>query len=278
MARMPSFLAIGDVLLDVLLRRGDGTHAARALARPGGSAANAAVWAAAAGAVARCAGRVGDDAAGRALRAELEARGVDARLAVDPELPTGVAADVDGRPAVDRGATARLVPGDLDGLLDVDVVLISGHLLGFPETRPAAAAALSARGPAWRAVDGGVRTHDPGLLDGADALFLAAEPESDPEPLARAAGERQRLVCVTLGEAGAVGVLDGELARAAPPVVHPGPARGAGDAFAAGVLVALASGHGLEDALVAGCALGAAAAGATDGWPAARPGPSGPAR
>src|SRR5215212_7091735 len=55
----------------------------------GGSAANTAAWLAAAGAEPVLVGTVGDDERGREARAGLVAHGVDARLAVDPELPTG---------------------------------------------------------------------------------------------------------------------------------------------------------------------------------------------
>ena len=49
-----------------------------------------------------------------------------------------------------------------------------------------------------------------------------------------------------------------------------GTALGAGDAFAAAVLVALAGGERLGDALAAGCRCGMLAASAADGWPAPR--------
>jgi sugar/nucleoside kinase (ribokinase family) len=268
MGRVVSFVSVGDVLLDVLVARGAGPHDAAVRARPGGSAANAAVWAVAAGASARCVGRVGDDDVGRALRDALVRHGVDARLSVDEDAPTGVAAEVDGLPAVDRGATATLRPEHLDDSTDADVVLVSGHLLAFPDTRRAGSAALREGAARWRAVDAGRTALEPGLLAGADALFLDGGRVDDPEALARTLGARHRLVCVTLGPAGVIGVLDGEAERAAPPSVHAGPARGAGDAFAAGTLVALAAGLDLAEALARGCTLGAAAA--ADGWPPRR--------
>ena len=48
------------------------------------------------------------------------------------------------------------------------------------------------------------------------------------------------LACVTLGARGAVAVLDGQLERAEPPTARLQEAPGAGDAFAAALLVALA--------------------------------------
>lgn len=267
---VPQFTSVGDVLLDVSLRRGARRHDAAARVRAGGTSANAAAWAAAAGASSRCVGRVGDDLAGRALRQALEERGVEALLAVDPELPTGVVAVVDGELSVDRGASARLSPDDVRGRVAADAVLVSGHLLRHDDTAWTAAAALDEARAAWIAVDAGRGLAARAEVAAANALFLHAEDDRDPERTARSLGETHRLVCVTLGPAGAVGVLDGAPARAEPPAVHPGEATGAGDAFAAGVLVALASGSSLEQALARGCELGAVAAASPDGWPTIR--------
>ena len=68
------FLAVGELLVDVVAA-GAG-HGARIRVRPAGSAYNAAVAAAAAGADAAVIGTVGDDAAGRMIVRELEAHGV----------------------------------------------------------------------------------------------------------------------------------------------------------------------------------------------------------
>jgi sugar/nucleoside kinase (ribokinase family) len=69
--------------------------------------------------------------------------------------------------------------------------------------------------------------------------------------------ERFRLVCVKLGPRGAVASLDGEICEAEPAKVEPGDRLGAGDAFAAGLLVSLVRGASLAGALAAGCELGA---------------------
>jgi sugar/nucleoside kinase (ribokinase family) len=57
-----------------------------------------------------------------------------------------------------------------------------------------------------------------------------------------------------------VAVLDGRLETSRPEPVDNASPVGAGDAFAAGLLVALARGAGLRDALEAGCSLGATVA------------------
>src|SRR5712692_1782246 len=113
-------------MIDVVVA-GQG-HDAVARLGPGGTAANAAVWAASLGAESAAVGAVGDDAGARFLRAELERRGVEARLAVDPAERTGTFVLADGRLHVDRGANAMLAPAALPPLADADAVLVSGYL------------------------------------------------------------------------------------------------------------------------------------------------------
>src|SRR3989304_736396 len=86
-------VTVGDVMVDVrveaaALDEGGGVHG-RVMIRPGGSASNAAVWAAEAGARARVHGRIGSDVAGALVRDELIARGVEPALAMDPSADTG---------------------------------------------------------------------------------------------------------------------------------------------------------------------------------------------
>jgi sugar/nucleoside kinase (ribokinase family) len=250
-----TFLAVGDVMVDVTAL-GAG-HGARISLTPGGSAVNAATWAAIAGADATVVGRVGDDLGGRALRMELEERGVGADLSVDFEAATGTFLVADGEIRADRGANARFSPDHLPDRLEADVVLVSGYLPG-----PTVAEALERAEGVWLALA-------PGLLDplprGANAI-LVDEVEarrltgSAPEEAARMLGERFRLACVTCGADGAVAMLDGQGETARPEPVDNASPVGAGDAFAAGLLVALARGAGLREALEAGCSLGRAVA------------------
>jgi len=245
------FVAVGDVMVDVTAS-GVG-HGARISLGAGGSAVNAAIWAAVAGADATVVGRVGDDLGGRALRTELQERGVRGDFSVDFEAATGTFLVADGEIRADRGANARFSPDHLPDPLEADVVLVSGYLPG-----PTVATALERAEGMWLALA-------PALLDplppGANAI-LVDEIEarrltgSGPEDAARMLGDRFRLVCVTCGADGAVGVLDGSLQTSRPEPVHNKSPFGAGDAFAAGLLVALADGAGLRDALEAGCSLG----------------------
>jgi len=74
------FVAVGELLVDVVAE-GSG-HDARIRTRPAGSAFNAAVAAAAAGAESTVIGTVGDDPAGRMILAELGAAGVQVKETV----------------------------------------------------------------------------------------------------------------------------------------------------------------------------------------------------
>jgi sugar/nucleoside kinase (ribokinase family) len=247
-----TFFAVGDVMVDVTAL-GVG-HDTRISITPGGSAVNAAIWATSAGADATVVGRVGDDLGGRALRTELQERGVGVDFSVDFEVATGTFLVVDGEIRADRGANIRFSPDELPKPLEADVVLVSGYLPG-----PTVTAALERAQGAWVALA-------PGFLDplplGANAILVDDVEArrltgSAPEEAARVLGERFRLACVTCGADGAVAVLDGRLETSRPEPVDNATPVGAGDAFAAGLLVALARGADLRDALEAGCGLGA---------------------
>jgi sugar/nucleoside kinase (ribokinase family) len=229
-------------------------HAAKITLAAGGAAANAAVWAGACGAESTVVGRVGDDLAGRAVRAAIESRNVRADLSVDPDARTGTFLVVDGEVRADRGANARFSPAHLPERLIGDAVLVSGYLP--PET---VAAALRQADADWIALA-------PGLLDplpeGANAVLVDEDEArrltgADAEGAARALGADFRLACVTSGAAGVTAVLDGRLERSAAERVDGGEVVGAGDAFAAFLLVALARGHGLPRALESACRAGA---------------------
>ncbi len=253
----PTFVAVGDVMVDIAVT-GAG-HEARIEIAPGGSAANAAVWAAACGADSTVVGRVGDDFAGRALRSALEQRGVRTELTVDSEARTGTFLVVDGEIRADRGANAQLRPEHLPDRLEGDAVLVSGY--APPET---VEAALDRAESDWVTLAPGFLEQLPAsadavLVDESEAQGLTA---LDAEDAARSLGRTFKLACVTR-----VAVLGGRLEQAAAPEVEPVRSVGAGDAFAAGLLVALAGGADLADALGSACRLGAAAAASEDPWP-----------
>jgi ribokinase len=243
------FVAVGELLVDVVA--GGSGHDAHIRLRPAGSAFNAAVAAAAAGAQATVIGTVGNDAAGGMILTELGAQGVRGEVTV-AEGQTGTFLLVDGEIRVDRGVAHDLV---LPTRIDADAVLVSGHV-------PAAAEALSRADARWVALDAArLRELPPGgnvlLANDAEARSLTGH---EPEAAARSLAERYELACVTRGPLGAVAVHGDRLeTAAADPVEGDGP--GAGDAFAAGLLVELARGADLADALAAACRLGSLAAG-----------------
>ena len=282
----PDVIAVGDVMVDARVEAEalrDGGHVAgQVRLRPGGSAANAAAWARTAGATAAVVGRVGDDFAGRALRAELARRGVEALLALDPEASTGVVLALGEALVAERGATARLEPEDVPAPLEAGAVLVSGYVLLQEDSGPAGRVALERASSPWRAVDAA----SAGLLEAygrerffaataAASVLLVNEDEAfvltdeEPELAARALADLYRLVCVKRGAQGAVACFEGRLERAeAPPVAVVDPL-GAGDAFAGVLLAGLARGRPLRDALRDSCRAGAAAAAAAESWPVA---------
>jgi sugar/nucleoside kinase (ribokinase family) len=280
----PDVIAVGDVMVDArveaeALRQG-GHVAGQVRLRPGGSAANAAAWAASAGAVAAVVGRVGDDFAGRALRAELAERGVEALLALDAEAPTGVVLTLGERVVAERGATARLRPQDIPAPLDAGAVLVSGYVLLQPDSGSAGRAALERAASPWRAVDAASAV----LLEAygrerffaataAASVLLVNEDEAfvltdeEPELAVRALADLYRLVCVKQGAQGAVACFEGSFERAQAPSVDVVDPLGAGDAFAGVLLAALVRGRPLDEALRESCGAGAAAAAAAGSWP-----------
>jgi sugar/nucleoside kinase (ribokinase family) len=283
----PTFLAFGDVMLDILVDTVSAPepHAARIRVLPGGSAANAAVWAAACGADAIAAGRVGSDAAAVMLRRALETRGVASRLAADASSYTGsVLVLGDGRARrvlADRGANARLAEGDLPAEIEPNVLLVSGYVLLQADTGEAAGAVLAASRAEWRAVD----TASAALLEnfGVERFLAVTEPANAvvvgaaearlltgcgrAHEAAATLGERYRLVGVKLGPEGAVAALDGDVRAARSESVETVDETGAGDAFTAAFLVAVARGESLDGALSLAARCGALAAASPGSWP-----------
>jgi ribokinase len=292
-------VVLGDVMVDVVCRL-DGPLAlgsdapARIEFGYGGSASNVAAWAAVDEARSSdapvLAGRIGADERGRAAETQLRATGVITRLAVDPERPTGTCVVLVGprgeRSMVpDPGANDRLGDGDLP-----DEVLVPGahlHLTGYSlvrrGSRPAARSAIARareRGMTVSVDPSSAALLSPRFLDelaGVGVLLpnfeeaVALSGEVDAERAASVLARRVPEVVVTLGPDGALWT-DGRSLRRVAAAGGAGGAvldtTGAGDAFAAGFLVARLSGAGPEGALHAGCRLAAIAV----RTPGARPG------
>lgn len=274
-------LVVGDAGLDVLARY-DGTivpgddqraHVRTAL---GGAGANTAAWLAHLGAPTVLIGRIGDDPAGRQVRAELGAAGVECVLTVDPRAGTCcvvVLVDEHGQRTMlaDRGAGARLAATDLPAelLAGAQHLHLSGYVLLDEGSRPAGIAMLAA------AMSAGLTTSvDPqaaALLTAPDrflaavagvdlllpntaelaALTGATDPASARELLAVVGA-----VAVTRGPDGACWIDRHGLTTVTAQRVECVDSTGAGDAFDAAALVAWLAGAEPATALRAGVTAG----------------------
>jgi sugar/nucleoside kinase (ribokinase family) len=277
---MIRLVCVGDLMVDVLaqlpgpLAPGSDTPATVTILG-GGAAANVAAWAAHTGAAASFVGRVGDDALGRRAVAELMAAGIEARVDLDPDRPTGtciVLVDPSGERTMVPSVGANAAPGAYSLPDSADWLYLSGYALLSEPSREAALGALTtARELGWSiAVDAasaaplrgvGAETFLGWL--GTDVLLFANADEAlvltgmdEPAGSAAALAARTGQTIVKLGAGGALWS-DGSTVRSMPAV----PAdvldsTGAGDAFAAGYIcdsgdVAARLGSAVELAAVA---------------------------
>jgi 2-dehydro-3-deoxygluconokinase len=175
---MSALGAIGEGLAELSVA-GDGSEVALAA---GGDVANVCVMAARMGAVARLAGRIGDDALGARLELFWQQAGVDVRfLRRDRGAPTGLyvnerALDLSHRFTYWRAGSAgsRLQPSDVDDafFVDLGVVVVSGITLAVSSTSAATADDGVARAARRGAQVCCVLNHRPAL--GGDVRRLAA--------------------------------------------------------------------------------------------------------
>jgi ribokinase len=268
------FVAVGDVMVDVVCAElpapSSRVHADVSV-RAGGSAVNAALSAVAAGAAATVIGRVGSDPSGNFVAAALAERGIDMRLARDPEQTTGAAVALGSSVVAHRGANARLSLADIPERVDADALLVSGFALFQEGSAPAARAALERFVGRWAAVDlASPRLAGDANLDElatiANVILATAEEARaligvEPEEAARIFASRFAVACVKLGEKGAIAAQGDRLERAAARRVARHSAFGPGDAFAGTLLVALARDDPLNRALELACEAGARSAG-----------------
>ena len=277
-------VVVGSLNLDLVVRMermpepGETVLASGYAEHAGGKGANQAVAAARSGGRVAMVGRVGDDAAGRGLRAGLEADDVDVAEVRTVDAPTGRALiEVDdageNRIVVVPGANARWTATDLPrGLLSrADVVLLQREV---PDDVVAAAVALVADSggrsvlnlsPAGRPGDAVLQALSVLLVNESEAISLASDGRERGEPAspreaaralaARIGGE----VVVTLGARGVVHAgPDGE-GHVQAFAVEAVDTTGAGDAFAGALATAMDEGAALPDGLRFACAAGALA-------------------
>lgn len=249
--------------------------------RAGGSAVNAAAAAVAAGSSAAVIGRVGSDPPGDLVAAELEAHDIEAHLARDQELPTGIAISLGDDPSspsvlANRGANARLSPDDVPDVLEADCLFVSGFALFQAGSSEGARAALDRFAGAWAGVDvssprlaAAARDFDLGDDAGRRTVVLVTADEAramtgeEPEEAVRTLASRFSIACIKLGEQGAIAASADRVERGAVDPVSRRSPFGAGDAFGAALLVALAAGTPLGRALDLACTAGASAAGSS---------------
>lgn len=263
------FVAVGDVMVDVLCGElpspGSRIHADVTI-RAGGSAVNAAVAAQEAGASATVIGRVGEDASGDFVASSLSAREVEALLARDRELTTGAAVALGSSVVAHRGANARLSPEDIPDVIAADVLFVSGFALFQSGSAAAARAALERFSGNWAGVDlASPKLAADAHLDGANVVLATADEAraltgAEPEEAVRVLASRFTVACVKLGAAGAVAAQGDRIEQAAAAPVERSSPFGAGDAFGAALLLALARGEAVGSALELACEAGARAA------------------
>jgi sugar/nucleoside kinase (ribokinase family) len=287
---MTRVVVVGDLMTDAVAR------ARYALARAsdtpaivtmhgGGSGANISSWLAVEGAEVAFIGRRGADITGRNRDMELMGYGVDARLVMDPERPTGtcvVLVTHKGERTMlsDPGANAALSPEDLprDLFTSGTHLHLSGYTLINEGSRDAGLAALdmARRGGMSISIDCASsapleRTGAEPFLEwtnGAKLLFANTDQakvltgRDDPEAAAKVLTAWFPQVVIKMNSEGALWYSNGRpdpVHVAADPVDKIVDGTGAGDAFSAGFLPAWLEGKPPAEALSSGCRLAAKA-------------------
>jgi ribokinase len=272
-----------ELLVERAPRPGETVTAERTARRPGGKGANQAVAAARAGARVRMIGRIGADPAGARMLEALREERVDTHaVAALPGVPTGTAyitvtADGENTIVLERGANARLSPGDVAAeraafagaavMLAQLEVPIDTVTAAVRAARDAGVRTVVTLAPAQAVPDELLAGLDPLLVNEHEAGFLLGSGDGDVAEDAERCARRllglgPRSVVITLGAAGAV-VADatGVWRMPAGTVDEVVDTTGAGDAFAGALAAALADGASLADAVGAGMTAGAQAVG-----------------
>ncbi|MCG5219573.1 sugar kinase [Streptosporangium sp. KLBMP 9127] len=287
---MTRVVVVGDLMTDAVARaryplaRASDTPAIVTM-HGGGSGANVASWLAVEGSDVAFIGRRGADITGRNRDMELMGYGVDARLVMDPERPTGtcvVLVTHKGERTMlsDPGANAALSPEDLprDLFTSGTHLHLSGYTLINEGSREAGQTALefARRAGMSISIDSSSsapleRTGAESFLEwthGAKLLFANADQakvltgRDDPAAAAKVLTAWFPQVVIKMNTDGALWYTNNR----AEPVRVPAESvdrvvdgTGAGDAFAAGFLSPWLTGKQPSDALAAGCSLAAKA-------------------
>ncbi|PRX97333.1 carbohydrate kinase family protein [Allonocardiopsis opalescens] len=285
---MTRVVVVGDLMTDAVARakyplaRGSDTPAAVTM-HGGGSGANIASWLAIEGIDVAFVGRRGADITGRTRDMELMGYGVDARMVMDPERPTGTCVILvthkgERTMLTDPGANAALSPEDIPpDLFSPDAHLhVSGYTLLSDTARAGAQTAIQYAEQTRMSISVDAGSRAPldragaeSFLEwsaGAKLLFANIEQATvltgreEPEQAAKVLTAFYPQVVIKLGAEGALWYSNGRpepVHAPAEPVEAIKGGLGAGDAFTAGFLPSwLASKHP-GDALAAGNRLAA---------------------
>lgn len=287
---MTRVVVIGDLMTDVVARaelalaRGSSTPA-HVHTYGGGSGANVAAWLGFEEIDVALVGRRGTDINGRTREMELMGYGIDARMVMDPDRPTGTCVVMithKGQRTMltDPAANAALSPDDIPAeVFGSDAHLhMSGYTLLNEGSRVAAQTALDMADRAGMSVsvDGGSasplkRAGGESFLEwsqGARLLFVdGAEAEvmtgrEDPAAAAKVLSAWYPDVVVSSRSEGALWCGNGQgdpISVAGAPIERNVDDTGAGDAFVAGFLPSWLDGKPPADALTAGTYLAARA-------------------
>ncbi|HEX2315031.1 MAG TPA: sugar kinase [Thermomonospora sp.] len=287
---MTRVVVVGDLMTDTVARaayplaKGSDTPAAVTM-HGGGSAANVASWLAIEGTEVSFVGRRGSDIAGRNRDMELMGMGVDARLVMDPERPTGscvvlVTHKGDRTMLSDPGANAALLPEDIPADLFTQGahLHLSGYALLNEGSRKAAQHALGLARKAQMSISVDAGSSSPLKRVGAEPFLEwtqgarllvvnTAEAEvltgrEEPQAAAKVLTAWYPQVVIKMAADGALWYTNGR----PEPIVAPAESvdkivdgTGAGDAFIAGFLPPWLDGKPPAEALAAGCGLAARA-------------------
>lgn len=257
---------------------------------PGGKGANQAVAAAKLGADVRLVGRVGNDTFGQALLDGLRSQGVSVQdVAIDPSNPSGVAmilldADGQNRIVAAYGANTACDEEQLDAaksaMADADTLML--QLETPPHISLAAAEHARSQGvrviwdpaPAAQMPSQAFAFADILTPNQTEAATLTGIEVTDVDSAHTAAntllGKGVGVAVIKMGEHGVFAVSQQESHFVPPFVVDAVDTVAAGDAFGAGLAIALSEGKSLADALQFGAAAGAVAVtkhGAQDAMP-----------
>ncbi|MEV4803833.1 sugar kinase [Nonomuraea sp. NPDC049421] len=283
---MTRVVVVGDLMTDAVAR------ARYALARAsdtpaivtmhgGGSGANISSWLAVEGGEVAFIGRRGADITGRNRDMELMGYGVDARLVMDPERPTGtcvVLVTHKGERTMlsDPGANAALSPEDLprDLFVQGSHLHLSGYTLINEGSRDAGLAALDMARHTGMSISVDCASSAPlertgaepflEWTNGAKLLFANIDQakvltgRDDAEAAAKVLTAWFPQVVIKMGAEGALWFSNGRpdpVRVAAEPVDKIVDGTGAGDAFCAGFLPPWLEGKPPAEALTSGCRL-----------------------